>query len=84
MSVDPFIAFVKVKIREFLKKVPLAKSKVECEWRQGLQQVQLFADHFAASSHNNSQVHFSQSSSLSCKGASNSLSWTILRATLLL
>jgi hypothetical protein len=31
MSVDLFIAFVKVKIREFLKKEPLAKSKVECE-----------------------------------------------------
>jgi hypothetical protein len=44
---------------------PLAKFKVECEWRQGLQEVQLFADHFAASSQNDTQVQFFQSFSLS-------------------
>jgi hypothetical protein len=39
--------------------MPLAKfKKVECEGRQGLQQAQLFADHFATPSHNHSQVHF--------------------------
>jgi hypothetical protein len=63
---------------------PLAKFKAGREWRQGLQQTQLLADHFAKLSHNNSQVHFSQSSSLSCKGDANSLSWTILQTTPLL
>jgi hypothetical protein len=42
----------------------LAKFKVECEWRQGLQEAQLIADYFAASSQNNPRVHFFQSFSL--------------------
>jgi hypothetical protein len=42
-----------------LRQEPLAKFKVECESPQGLQEPQLLADHFAASSHNNSQVYFS-------------------------
>jgi hypothetical protein len=46
----------------------LQNSKVECDWRQGLQQPKLFADYFAASAHNNSRERFSQSSSLCCKG----------------
>jgi hypothetical protein len=37
---------------------------VECEWRQGLQEAQLIADYFAASSQNNPRVHFFQSFSL--------------------
>jgi hypothetical protein len=67
--------------RKPLNSEPPAKFKVECGWRQGLQETQLLADHFAASSHNNSQLHFLQSSSLCYKGAANSLFWTILRAT---
>jgi hypothetical protein len=59
----------------------LQNSKVECDWRQGLQQSQLFAYCFAASAHNNSRERFSQSSSFCCKGVANSLSWTILQAT---
>jgi hypothetical protein len=59
----------------------LQNSKVECDWRQGLQQPKLFADYFAASVHNNSRERFSQSSSFCCKGVANSLSWTILQAT---
>jgi hypothetical protein len=69
---------------KMLSKDTPAESKVECEWRQGRQEAQLLADHFATSSHNNPQVQFFQSFSLSSKGADNSLSWNILRVTPLL
>jgi hypothetical protein len=41
---------------------------LDLESAQGLQQSQLLADYFATSSHNNTQVYFSQSSCLCCKG----------------
>jgi hypothetical protein len=57
---------------------PLAKFKEKRMECQGLLEAKMFADNFGASSHNNSQVLFLQSSS---KCAANSLSWTILQAT---
>jgi hypothetical protein len=57
---------------------PLAKLKEECMQCQGYARGTAFADNFAASAHNNSQVLFHQSS---FKSTANSLSWTILQIT---
>jgi hypothetical protein len=55
--------------------------RATCKIQSGAQEAQLFADNFATSSHNYSQVHSGSFLQSSTKSSVNSLSWTILQIT---